>query len=198
MSALGKQRNCQQAQSFPNQPANSRRRRIKASNMSDSKGCGVHSGRIDGNWTWVPARLAQASGRVRRSNRPNVQTSCQRTMPVCCLTRPVTDHREQRASRGKQPTGCGTALATAPSQSRLFATPESNPKFVRPAVPRSVDVPSAPITQGPGCCCARSQHVCRRSAISQQISGSRTKGLLCACGPQIRANPAIHSGQACC
>jgi len=136
----------------------------------------------DGNGDLGAARLRKSGG-VAGSNRPMLQTAASATCPVAADA-PVQITVNSAPVRGKPAHGCGRALAKAQGQAGC-CTPESTQEVVRQPVPRSVDVPSAPITQAPVLLRRSPSNVCR--AVGDQpaySSGSRTKGLLCVCGPQ--------------
>jgi len=177
MSALGA--GIAQAQSFRDQPAEFPSASYKGKQYVDSKGCVYIRAGIDGNVTWVP-RVSRKRQGVCGFKPTNVQTAA--SAPAGAADAPVQITVNSAPVAAKQPTVAARPLPQR--KAKPVVVRQKAPKVVRQPVPRSVDVPSAPITQAPVAVAQVPSTCAGRSAISQQYSGSRTKGVVVRCGPQ--------------
>jgi len=177
MSALGA--GIAQAQSFRDQPAEFPSASYKGKQYVDSKGCVYIRAGIDGNVTWVP-RVSRKRQGVCGFKPTNVQTAA--SAPAGAADAPVQITVNSAPVAAKQPTVAARPLPQR--KAKPVVVRQKAPKVVRQPVPRSVDVPAAPITQAPVAVAQVPSTCAGRSAISQQYSGSRTKGVVVRCGPQ--------------
>ena len=177
MSALGA--GIAQAQSFRDQPAEFPSASYKGKQYVDSKGCVYIRAGIDGNVTWVP-RVSRKRQGVCGFKPTNVQTAA--SAPAGAVDAPVQITVNSAPVAAKQPTVAARPLPQR--KAKPVVVRQKAPKVVRQPVPRSVDVPAAPITQAPVAVAQVPSTCAGRSAISQQYSGSRTKGVVVRCGPQ--------------
>ena len=177
MSALGS--GIAQAQSFRDQPAEFPSASYKGKQYVDSKGCVYIRAGIDGNVTWVP-RVSRKRQGVCGFKPTNVQTAA--SAPAGAADAPVQITVNSAPVAAKQPTVAARPLPQR--KAKPVVVRQKAPKVVRQPVPRSVDVPAAPITQAPVAVAQVPSTCAGRSAISQQYSGSRTKGVVVRCGPQ--------------
>tara|TARA_R100000935_G_scaffold7274_4_gene15485 strand:- start:1322 stop:2647 length:1326 start_codon:yes stop_codon:yes gene_type:complete len=177
MSALGA--GIAQAQSFRDQPAEFPSASYKGKQYVDSKGCVYIRAGIDGNVTWVP-RVSRKRQGVCGFKPTNVQTAA--SAPAGAADAPVQITVNSAPVAAKQPTVAARPLPQR--KAKPVVVRQKAPKVVRQPVPRSVDVPSAPIAQAPVAVAQVPSTCAGRSAISQQYSGSRTKGVVVRCGPQ--------------
>ena len=174
MSALGA--GIAQAQSFRDQPAEFPSASYKGKQYVDSKGCVYIRAGIDGNVTWVP-RVSRKRQGVCGFKPTNVQTAA--SAPAGAADAPV------QITVNSAPVAATVAARPLPQRkAKPVVVRQKAPKVVRQPVPRSVDVPAAPITQAPVAVAQVPSTCAGRSAISQQYSGSRTKGVVVRCGPQ--------------
>ena len=134
---------------------------------------------IDGNVTWVP-RVSRKRQGVCGFKPTNVQTAA--SAPAGAADAPVQITVNSAPVAAKQPTVAARPLPQR--KAKPVVVRQKAPKVVRQPVPRSVDVPAAPITQAPVAVAQVPSTCAGRSAISQQYSGSRTKGVVVRCGPQ--------------
>ena len=174
MSALGA--GIAQAQSFRDQPAEFPSASYKGKQYVDSKGCVYIRAGIDGNVTWVSRKRQGVCG----FKPTNVQTAA--SAPAGAVDAPVQITVNSAPVAAKQPTVAARPLPQR--KAKPVVVRQKAPKVVRQPVPRSVDVPAAPITQAPVAVAQVPSTCAGRSAISQQYSGSRTKGVVVRCGPQ--------------
>lgn len=177
MSALGA--GIAQAQSFRDQPAEFPSASYKGKQYVDSKGCVYIRAGIDGNVTWVP-RVSRKRQGVCGFKPTNVQTAA--SAPAGAVDAPVQITVNSAPVAAKQPTVAARPLPQR--KAKPVVVRQKAPKVVRQPVPRSVDVPAAPIMQAPVAVAQVPSTCAGRSAISQQYSGSRTKGVVVRCGPQ--------------
>ena len=177
MSALGA--GIAQTQSFRDQPAEFPSASYKGKQYVDSKGCVYIRAGIDGNVTWVP-RVSRKRQGVCGFKPTNVQTAA--SAPAGAADAPVQITVNSAPVAAKQPTVAARPLPQR--KAKPVVVRQKAPKVVRQPVPRSVDVPAAPITQAPVAVAQVPSTCAGRSAISQQYSGSRTKGVVVRCGPQ--------------
>lgn len=168
-----------QAQSFRDQPAEFPSASYKGKQYVDSKGCVFIRAGIDGNVTWVP-RVSRKRQGVCGFKPTNVQTAA--SAPAGGADAPVQITVNNAPAAAKQPTVAARPLPQR--KAKPVVVRQKAPKPVRQPVPRSVDVPAAPRAQAPVAVAQVPTTCAGRSAISQQYSGSRTKGLAVRCGPQ--------------